>query len=1559
MSTLERTIGYTSAIGEVTRESGSVIGNSLKSIMSRITSIPGAIDALDEIGISVKDSAGEMREFDDIIDDLGAQWEGLSKEQQQNLGLQIAGRYQLSRFLIMMERYDDAMEAANTATNSNGSAMRENERYLDSYEAKINHMKNAWTETTIAMQEGFLGDAMLGFSESGTSLLNMLTQIVSKIGILPPAFSLVGLAAYKFRNEIAGFVTSSGAGRSYQASLDKISNSAEYMAIKTNQGEKAARNYARNASIASAASNTFANSLKSIGRAAIPMLAFAAIGYGISLVTQKMMENKQAADELRQELDELDKSREKAVTENKDEVEGLLEEFYSMKNSRPSNGFEDNDKENEYLQIQNELADLFPSIVEHVDSKGQAHLKAKDAIEEEIEASNELAKTNRELRVEKAKDKFKDINNEIKDMEKQIKLIEGYTSQAEAWDNQPKISKVIGAPMDWIQEKTLMGGFSHKDIADSGDTMVRLEELKIEEQARQMREAVASIFDDMTFDIQEKSPEITEGIRDIFSSLDFDGLNEEEIYEKTLLLKNFAEELSALYGENDAQGFNAKVTELEGFLEGMNVEDIDSLIFSYSDLQKIKDENIAVADYLAGVLGEEEKGHEDASEAVQGHVDANGELIDSEESLADSYNNSISAIEQLNGFLNEIDEGGLSAQSISDIMENYHEFLPLLEDEIYLREAIEEAIDSQAQTAEDAIFEQMLDSKNFFDFQVDNNTELYQFLSGLYEGDLSGFKSLASAKGAVESQLINKLAGAWAQYYDDVSNTFNMAGSGLSPMAAGPEAIAEMDAATASVRELRDKMKNITVGSINTDFSGIGASIKDAGRSADKAGNSTKGAGDKAKKAGEDASGAAKETAKEHKLSAYVADAYTQALEKVNFQLEEQNSITSKFPKHSKEYRNSLAEEIKLLKSKEDILKRQTKDLQQQIKSGNIKQTGIVDAGSIWETVVSGGGSSSSGGGSSKSIASYYLDQFRVSSGFGGRNSPGGIGSTNHKGVDFSNGRAGDPVKALASGKVISAAYSSSAGNMVVIQQDDGLVSKYMHMQNGLRVKSGQRVDAGTVLGGVGTTGNSTGNHLHLQLERNGTPFDPLPYLKQIKSGGDGSTTSSSAPASSAPSQAQKQADASKVAAEQAQSIDKANSDLLGMQKEMLSVADEIEDLYFAIVESHLEEFDHNRDVLNKKLAEIDYYQTRYDEGSNDWAKQQIEREKVIREQNKIHKDSIEFIEKEIKSNKNLTKAQRMRLDDMLIERQTEMWNLERQILDERISMAEKLMQTYKDALTAQKDAALKAVDDMLKEIDEKEREADYKKRRQKQDKERQEILDEISKWSIDGSDAAKKRIKELTEQLQEMDEEIEETQHDKAIEDRKESLNEEKETISENYDNLVNDEKKFADMRSKIIKGNTKSIGKELDSFYKKIGKMTDALGKSTVNNLQRAIKQMNTYIKDPNFKDVKIPHFDTGGRVRASSSGGGLIVAHDKEIVLDEKDSANLLQAVKMNKNLLSGFKTPKIPELAANNNSGNSILYDIDLHIESMNGTKQDANNILNRLVKGIESKGGRFN
>ncbi|PZT57503.1 phage tail tape measure protein [Paenibacillus silvae] len=88
---LEKLIGDTTAITTATRESGSVVGNSLKSIYSRITSMAKSEDVLNGVGVSMRDMNGEVRDVSDILDDLAGRWSGLSKEQQQYTAVQLAG----------------------------------------------------------------------------------------------------------------------------------------------------------------------------------------------------------------------------------------------------------------------------------------------------------------------------------------------------------------------------------------------------------------------------------------------------------------------------------------------------------------------------------------------------------------------------------------------------------------------------------------------------------------------------------------------------------------------------------------------------------------------------------------------------------------------------------------------------------------------------------------------------------------------------------------------------------------------------------------------------------------------------------------------------------------------------------------------------------------------------------------------------------------------------------------------------------------------------------------------------------------------------------------------------------------------------------------------------------------------------------------------------------------------------------------------------------------------------------------------------------------------------
>ena len=116
-----------------------------------------------------------------------------------------------------------------------------------------------------------------------------------------------------------------------------------------------------------------------------------------------------------------------------------------------------------------------------------------------------------------------------------------------------------------------------------------------------------------------------------------------------------------------------------------------------------------------------------------------------------------------------------------------------------------------------------------------------------------------------------------------------------------------------------------------------------------------------------------------------------------------------------------------------------------------------------------------------------------ISSEFGYREQPIAGASTNHKGMDFA-APAGTPIYAAASGTVTSASYSGNAGNMIVINHGNGLQTYYMHC-NSMYVRAGQTVSKGQNIGAVGSTGNSSGPHLHFQVMQNGTPVNPRNYL--------------------------------------------------------------------------------------------------------------------------------------------------------------------------------------------------------------------------------------------------------------------------------------------------------------------------------------------------------------------------------------------------------------------------------------------------------------------------------
>lgn len=121
-----------------------------------------------------------------------------------------------------------------------------------------------------------------------------------------------------------------------------------------------------------------------------------------------------------------------------------------------------------------------------------------------------------------------------------------------------------------------------------------------------------------------------------------------------------------------------------------------------------------------------------------------------------------------------------------------------------------------------------------------------------------------------------------------------------------------------------------------------------------------------------------------------------------------------------------------------------------------------------------------------------------VSSQFGARRSYNGgpVGACGHEGQDFAVD-AGTPIHSDARGRVVFAGLTQVRGNMVVVDHGLGVYSAYYH-QSELAVQEGQMVEAGDLIGKVGTTGLSTGNHLHWSLFVNGEYVDPMEWTRRV-----------------------------------------------------------------------------------------------------------------------------------------------------------------------------------------------------------------------------------------------------------------------------------------------------------------------------------------------------------------------------------------------------------------------------------------------------------------------------
>ncbi|MCJ8140214.1 M23 family metallopeptidase [Falsirhodobacter halotolerans] len=127
-------------------------------------------------------------------------------------------------------------------------------------------------------------------------------------------------------------------------------------------------------------------------------------------------------------------------------------------------------------------------------------------------------------------------------------------------------------------------------------------------------------------------------------------------------------------------------------------------------------------------------------------------------------------------------------------------------------------------------------------------------------------------------------------------------------------------------------------------------------------------------------------------------------------------------------------------------------------------------------------------------MAMPVTSRFRYSSGFGYRNDPKGAGRRMHAGIDMA-APVGTPILTTGDGVVVKAGWGNGYGRMVEVRHDFGIMTRYAHMSR-IDVKVGDRVSRGDQIGAMGSSGRSTGSHLHYEVHVGGQVVNPMTFIK-------------------------------------------------------------------------------------------------------------------------------------------------------------------------------------------------------------------------------------------------------------------------------------------------------------------------------------------------------------------------------------------------------------------------------------------------------------------------------
>lgn len=224
---MDKLIGYIATVSEVTQDGAESVGTFYKTMFARMSNIKAGkfVDdetgeslndvsaVLDQVGIKLFDTAGEFRDFEDVLDELGTKWEHLNEVERAAIATAMAGTRQQEKFKVLMENYASAMDLSGVASDSSGTAAAKyEEAYMDSIEAKLNSLTAAWQDFSQGLLDSevvkVLVDAIIGIVDVLDFVINGFDGAIGKTALLTAAIVLLEVVLKKCAGRFKSFGTS-------------------------------------------------------------------------------------------------------------------------------------------------------------------------------------------------------------------------------------------------------------------------------------------------------------------------------------------------------------------------------------------------------------------------------------------------------------------------------------------------------------------------------------------------------------------------------------------------------------------------------------------------------------------------------------------------------------------------------------------------------------------------------------------------------------------------------------------------------------------------------------------------------------------------------------------------------------------------------------------------------------------------------------------------------------------------------------------------------------------------------------------------------------------------------------------------------------------------------------------------------------------------------------------------------------------------------------------------------------------------------------------------------